>query len=128
MPLHKETGCCHYRSRIASSSCSCGRGRAANDLVDSFLSNVRINPFMGVVSRIHCLSPILLPGGLLGVVVAFAPAKLPAFRLTRRHGKKSVRCRRSKSSHPTIVVLSVPLQDSRIFFKGENSARIFGAC
>lgn len=39
-----------------------------------FFSNVRINPFMGVVSRIHCLSPILLPGGLLGVVVAFTPA------------------------------------------------------
>ncbi|TGZ53849.1 Uncharacterized protein DBV15_01833 [Temnothorax longispinosus] len=41
--------------------------------VNSFLSNVRINPFMSVVSRIHGLSPILLHGRLLGVVAAFTP-------------------------------------------------------
>ena len=53
-----------------------------------FFSNVRINPFMGVVSRIHCLSPILLPGGLLvawccrGFYAGEWPvSKLPAFRL-----------------------------------------------
>lgn len=41
--------------------------------VNLFLSNVRINPFMSVVSRIHGLSPILLHGRLLGVVAAFTP-------------------------------------------------------
>lgn len=42
-------------------------------LVYSFLSNVRINPFMSGVSRIPGLSSILLHGGLLGVVAAFTP-------------------------------------------------------
>jgi len=41
--------------------------------VNSFLSNVRINPFMSVVSWIHGLSPILLHGRLLDVVAAFTP-------------------------------------------------------
>lgn len=41
--------------------------------VNLFLSNVRINPFMSAVSRIHGLSPILLHGRLPGVVAAFTP-------------------------------------------------------
>lgn len=71
-PKHGRKASQHYRSYRPPPlppSWSCSRRPRR-----PFFSNVRINPFMGVVSRIHCLSPILLPGGLLGVVVAFTPA------------------------------------------------------